>query len=135
MWVHDPITFSHKPGMVMVFKNGRKVLLKKVDEDSEIGFLGAKGLKNFIKKATHCLVAHLFAVNAEVEVQERPTKVENLLEEFFDVFLELRGLPPKRDIEHEIILQPGSHLVLQKPYRYSHLLKNEIEKQMEDILA
>ena len=67
MWVHDPVTFIHKQGMIIVFRNGKKIVLKGADEGTETKFLYGKGLKRFITKATHRLVAHLFAINAKVE--------------------------------------------------------------------
>ncbi|WVZ14135.1 hypothetical protein V8G54_011701 [Vigna mungo] len=50
------------------------------------------------------------------------------------VFLEPHGLPPERGMEHKIILKEGISPVNVRPYRYPHLLKGEIEKQVEEIM-
>lgn len=50
------------------------------------------------------------------------------------MFLEPHGLPPERGMEHKIILKEGIGPVNVRPYRYPHLLKGEIEKQVEEIM-
>lgn len=44
------------------------------------------------------------------------------------------GLPPKRTVEHVIELQAGTRPVSVRPYRYPHLHKNEIERQVNELL-
>jgi hypothetical protein len=58
-------------------------------------------------------------------MEETPKyKVPNLedhaiLEDFEDVFKEVPGLPPKRDIDFSINLMPGATPVLKTPYKMS----------------
>jgi hypothetical protein len=42
-----------------------------------------------------------------------------VLKEFEDVFQEVHGLPPKRDINFSMNLTPGAALVSKAPYRMS----------------
>jgi hypothetical protein len=58
-----------------------------------------------------------------------------LLNQFETVFQEPSGLPPKRDKEHAINLVDGHGAVNVKPYRYPHHHKNEIERQVQEMLA
>ena len=58
-----------------------------------------------------------------------------LLSEFADIFTEPRGLPPPRRHDHRIHLLPDTVPVAVHPYRYSQLLKDELEKQCADMLA
>ena len=44
-------------------------MLKGAENNHAISLIGGKSLKNFIKKASHGLVADLFAVNAEIGTQ------------------------------------------------------------------
>ena len=44
------------------------------------------------------------------------------------------GLPPKREVEHAIVLEPGSGPISLRPYRYPYLHKNEIERQVNELL-
>ncbi|CAN6308396.1 unnamed protein product [Urochloa humidicola] len=57
-----------------------------------------------------------------------------LLEEFRDVFLEPDSLPPPRQLDHRILLVQNAEPVVVRPYRYPQLLKDEIEKQCDDML-
>ena len=45
-----------------------------------------------------------------------------------------KGLPPKRDHDHAIKLVPGSQPPNIRPYRYPHIQKSEIEKNVEEML-
>jgi hypothetical protein len=73
-------------------------------------------------------------------MEERPKdKVPNLedhtvLEEFEDVFKEVLGLPPKRDIDFSINLMPGAAPVSKTPYRMSTLELKELQMQLKELL-
>jgi hypothetical protein len=61
--------------------------------------------------------------------------LEELLQSYQDIFEEPRGLPPPCHHDHRIHLLPSSPLVVVRPYWYLQLLKDEIERQCEDMLA
>ena len=63
-----------------------------------------------------------------------PDPVQPLLQEFADVFKEPTELPPSRTLNHAIHLLPGAAPVNSKPYRYSPLQKDEIERQVAEML-
>lgn len=50
------------------------------------------------------------------------------------MFQEPQGLPPVREYDHTIPLIPGAQPVNVRPYRYTPLQKDEIERQVADIL-
>jgi hypothetical protein len=60
--------------------------------------------------------------------------VEQVLNEFKDVLTELSELPPHRSYDHSIPLMPGVAPVIARPYKYSPLHKDEIEKQVKELL-
>jgi hypothetical protein len=73
-------------------------------------------LKKCYRKGCQIIAAHL--------VETPRDKVSNLedyvvLEDFEDVFKEVPGLPPRRDIDFSINLMPGEALVSKTPYRMS----------------
>jgi hypothetical protein len=57
-----------------------------------------------------------------------------LLEEFATVFHEPQGLPPQCRLCHRIRLKAGISAVVVPPYRYTHLQKDELERQCDVML-
>ncbi|XP_039123663.1 uncharacterized protein LOC120260295 [Dioscorea cayenensis subsp. rotundata] len=58
---------------------------------------------------------------------DMPVQLQKLLLQYQDVFQIPCGLPPSQNYNHKIPLLPGSTPVKDKPYRYSHSQKLEIE--------
>lgn len=67
-------------------------------------------------------------------VPEVDAEMRQLLLQFDDVFQVPSQLPPSREIEHHITLKEGSNPVNVRPYRYAHFQKEEIEKQVNEML-
>lgn len=63
-----------------------------------------------------------------------PPTIQRLLTEFSDIFEEPTELPPHRQYDHAITLEPGAAPVNCRPYRYSPLQKDEIERQVSEML-
>lgn len=63
-----------------------------------------------------------------------PPGVLSVLEKFKPVFSLPNGMPPKRPIDHQVHLLPGTHPINVRPYRYPYFQKNEIERQVKDML-
>ena len=61
-------------------------------------------------------------------------EIEALLIDFTTVFETPTGLPPCRGFEHHILLKDDTESVCQKPYRYPHFQKKEIEKIVDELL-
>jgi hypothetical protein len=64
-----------------------------------------------------------------------PDAAVTLLAEFEVLFEEPSGLPPQRSFDHAIPLMPGARPVNLRPYRYNPAQKDEIEKQIKQMLA
>ncbi|WJX52291.1 hypothetical protein P8452_38420 [Trifolium repens] len=62
-------------------------------------------------------------------------ELEDLLQRFSHIFRDPTGLPPKRRRDHAINLIEGQGAVNVRPYRYPHHHKNEIEKQVKDMMS
>nr|KYP71834.1 Retrotransposable element Tf2 [Cajanus cajan] len=65
---------------------------------------------------------------------EQEGRLQRILQNFSEVFLEPKGLPPKRTKEHVIVLKQGAEPVNVRPYRYPHYQKEEIERQVDELL-
>lgn len=63
-----------------------------------------------------------------------PAAVQQLLEEYKDVFQEPTKLPPSRALDHTIPLMPGVEPPHSRPYRVPHHQKDEMEKQIQHLL-
>jgi len=61
--------------------------------------------------------------------------MKELLQAFLDIFTDLSSLPPIREVDHIITLKEGTEPINVRPYRYAHYQKNEIEKQVQDMLT
>uniref|UniRef100_A0A453NIM5 Reverse transcriptase domain-containing protein n=1 Tax=Aegilops tauschii subsp. strangulata TaxID=200361 RepID=A0A453NIM5_AEGTS len=70
----------------------------------------------------------------EEQQQPVPEPIQQLLSEFSEVFGEPQGLPPRRACDHCIPLIPGAQPVNIRPYRHKPDHKDEIEKQVEELL-
>uniref|UniRef100_A0A1J3IVR9 Transposon Ty3-I Gag-Pol polyprotein n=2 Tax=Noccaea caerulescens TaxID=107243 RepID=A0A1J3IVR9_NOCCA len=62
--------------------------------------------------------------------------LKSLLEDFNDLFEEPEGLPPFREgFDHTIPLEVGANPVNLRPYRYSSLQKDVVDKMIQDMLS
>jgi hypothetical protein len=57
-----------------------------------------------------------------------------ILTEFGDIFDDPKKLPPQRLLDHAISLESNATPVNSRPYRYSPLQKDEIERQVQEML-
>ncbi|XP_062119217.1 uncharacterized protein LOC133832962 [Humulus lupulus] len=57
-----------------------------------------------------------------------------ILTQYADVFNEPKELPPYRNVDHRIFLQPGSPPVNVRPYRYPYFQKDVIEKLVKEMM-
>lgn len=68
------------------------------------------------------------------EITPVPEKMQGLLTVFNDLFATPNQLPPKREIQHHITLKEGADPVNVRPYRYAYYQKDEIERQVQEML-
>ncbi|XP_022042420.1 uncharacterized protein LOC110945092 [Helianthus annuus] len=67
--------------------------------------------------------------------KEQQQQLQKLLEDFKDVFQDLKSLPPSRgQYDHRIPLKQGTDGVNLRPYRYPVVQKDVIEKMTNDLL-
>lgn len=84
-----------------------------------------------------CSVVQIFNIASDaLDFQKPPVDpaVQSLLDEFAEVFAERSDLPPRRACDHKIPLIPGAQPVSVRPYRYAPALKDEIERQVSEML-
>ena len=78
----------------------------------------------------------LAMVELETPAPSPPSpEIQSLLHEFDDVFAKPATLPPQRVYDHTIPLLPHTTPVNSRPYRYSPVHKDEIERQVKEMLT
>ena len=74
-------------------------------------------------------------LTADVEIPaDLPEGVRAVLEEFRHVFALPEEMPPARPFDHKIHMLPNSKPVNVRHYRYPYFQKNEIERQVKEML-
>lgn len=63
-----------------------------------------------------------------------PVQVQDIIQQFAAIFELPKGMPPIRDCDNQIPLLPGARPVQMRPYQYAPALKDEIEKQVAEML-
>ncbi|KAE8666182.1 hypothetical protein F3Y22_tig00112507pilonHSYRG00213 [Hibiscus syriacus] len=81
------------------------------------------------------LMDELYVLDVDPVASTVPIELEPLLQEFDSIFDEPTGLPPIKVHDHPITLIPGSLPVNLRPYRFTHHQKNEVEKQITQMLT
>ena len=116
---------------------GRKVTLRGITETGELKYISASGISSCAKKLECGFIGQLFYVTATpVEEEEvMAPELQRVLDQFAPVFDDIKGLPPIRRHDHRIPLKNGSDPPNVRPYRYPHIQKEEIEKQVSEMLS
>lgn len=78
-------------------------------------------------------VLHLQEVST-AKLGHIPPEIQSLLTEFSTLFDDPQGLPPKRACDHSIPLKSHAKPVFLRPYRHNPAQKDEIEKQVKEML-
>jgi len=82
-------------------------------------------------------VLQFYCASVETDMpnlSELSADLQHLLQQFAHLFAAPTSLPPHRACNHVIPLLPSANPVTIKPYRYSPKLKDELEKQVIEML-
>jgi hypothetical protein len=126
-WKGNSISFEHQGKQVTLQGLTKEVCpsLEQLDMD---GILQLQATNDIMAMAV------LNISSGQVSTLPVPAEIESLLQEFTDVFAEPQGLPPHRQYDHAINLETGCQPPNAKPYRYSPIQKDEIERQVREML-
>ena len=87
------------------------------------------------KMICHGCEAYLAFVSSDSQNSELKIQVIPVIIDFSDVFSdELQGLPPDREIEFAIEIQPGTDPISIPPYRLAPAELKELEVQLRELL-
>lgn len=125
-WEKKTLRFRHE---------GRRITLRglksRTDKCEQIS--GGQ-LHRLVRAGNVAQLVQLCQVQSEATNSEPPEVVTRVLMDFEHCFGEPNELPPHRVWDHHIHLQPGVKPVSVKPYRYTPQQKDEIEKQIAEML-
>lgn len=106
-------------------------------------------LKGLIKRkaVVQCVVLHMISTTEQsptstyteqsvnsLQISVVPQQITELIQRYDVLFQDPSDLPPQRTDDYHIPLLPGSQPVNIRPCRYSPQQKDEIEKQVQDML-
>lgn len=131
---HSPMNCDGE-NMILKFENqGRLVTLHGVKtEGLAIQELSAQKLVKWYK-GNDLWAMVLLTQDTSTAPDIPDVRVQAILEKFQDVFEDPKTLPPSRNYDHTIPLLPGAVPINSKPYRYSPQHKDEIERQVKEML-
>jgi predicted amidophosphoribosyltransferase len=134
---HSPMWIHWKRKLLRFTHNGTRISLKGIkDSLSSCPKLKPRKLKGLLRRGGIAQVVHLCPISSETPAPEDiPPAVQQLIAINDNLFQEPHGLPPARGFDHKIPLLPGVKPVNVKPYRYSPTQKDEIERQIKEMLA
>ncbi|XP_028236628.1 uncharacterized protein LOC114415960 [Glycine soja] len=93
-------------------------------------FLSANQVKASLRED-----AQVYMILASMSVETKtPVSDIPLVREFPEVFKEVSGLPPEREVKFSIDLVPGTGPMSIAPYRMSPVELSELKKQLEELL-
>lgn len=129
MWVHwkkKKMRFTHQ---------GSRITLRGVKEcTAKCTRLKIRKLKGLMRKGGVAQLVQLFAASQDQPNQVIPEAVKELISKNEHLFQEPKELPPQRQYDHKIDLIPGVKPVNLKAYRYNPTQKDEIERQVKEML-
>jgi hypothetical protein len=87
-----------------------------------------------LQKGAVGAVVYLHKLHVQELDKSTPPSLQRLLEQFNDVFAKPKQLPPQRDVDHKIPLQPGAEIVKTRPYILSHHQNDTMEPLILQLL-
>jgi hypothetical protein len=133
---HSPMNCHWARRTVEFMDKGRRICLQGVEPSQmHLHEIKAEQLLKWAAGNEIGAFAIVETLEATPEDNEIPPEIQAVLDQYQDVFDDPKTLPPERLLDHSIPLLPNATPVNSKPYRYSPLHKDEIEKQVKQLLA
>ncbi|KAL1555207.1 hypothetical protein AAHA92_15677 [Salvia divinorum] len=134
------VTNDYDSGTIEFLRDGCRVCLRispslprQVSSHSFAAIMSHQGVAEMFE-LVHCPVTLAEPDSAMSFPPELPTAVLSALEAHSSVFQVPSGMPPARTFDHRIHLLPNSKPANVRPYRYPYFQKNEIERQVREML-
>ena len=97
--------------------------------------ISSNSMTKLLKKGNWGVVSQLCLLDVQTSIFYAPLDLQIVINNHSKVFSEMpKGLPPARDHDHSIHLQPGSLPTRIMPYRYPYAQKSEIKRKIKEML-
>lgn len=132
---HSPMKVDWQAKTLQFNYNQKEICLKGVKANIQnCKTLSATQVQGLVHRSAVRHVVEFCSIELAVEDSDIPAEVSQLLLKFAPIFEEPKGLPPSRAFDHSIPLLPGAKPVNLRPYRYNPVQKDEIERQVAEML-
>ena len=133
---HSPMWIHWKRKLLWFSYQGSRISLKGItDTLSSCPKVKVSKLQGLLRKGGIAQLIHLCQVPPPLSPDMIPVQVQQLVDSQAHLFQDPDSLPPPREFDHHIPLIPGVKPVNVKPYRYSPTQKDEIERQIKEMLS
>ncbi|KAJ3684911.1 hypothetical protein LUZ61_014075 [Rhynchospora tenuis] len=135
-----PMVIDCDKRCVQLTVDGQNILLQVQHEQAEVQLCEANiNASQEWGKGHEVIIAHLFLSEEANSSLPQPAKhilpeLNEVVQQYTQVFDEPNSLPPIRVLDHSIPLKPETQPINLRPYRFSHFQKLEIEKIIEELL-
>jgi hypothetical protein len=128
---HHAILDCRNKAFTCLEEEGNQRTIQGIPRAVTIREISTMQLKKYYRKG-----CQLFSAHMEEAYNDKVPNLEDypVLEDFEDVFKEVPGLPPKRDIDFSINLMPGATPISKTPYKMSTPELKELQMQLEELL-
>ncbi|GJW39679.1 putative reverse transcriptase domain-containing protein [Tanacetum coccineum] len=110
--------------------NGETLIIRGDQSKTRLSLISCIKTKSYISRGCQVFIAQVM----EKKSDEKRLEDIPVVREFPEVFPEdLPGLPPVRQVEFQIDLNPGAAPVAQAPYRLAHLEMQELSNQLQEL--
>ncbi|MCH90112.1 hypothetical protein A2U01_0011019, partial [Trifolium medium] len=121
--------------LTMKFIAAGKIVELKGDCNSGLNAMTAHQVKRLVHTNGASAFFHIQLLPSEFpSAQNYDPQIHDLIQKYQPLFSKPISLPPKRPSNHTIHLLPNSQPVNVRPYRYPYFQKQEIEKQVTEML-
>lgn len=132
---HSPMHIDWKQKWLSFAHKGRIVQLQGILPETVLGpSISTSQLQAMEKHDSILCSVKLSVIDSSDSLQKMPAEIRDLISQCSDIFQELKGLPPARSGDHQIPLISGAQPFPLRCYRYNPAQKDEIGKQISEML-
>lgn len=118
MCYFSPITFDFQELNIILSQEGELISLQGFVNQPVMDLVRGKDLREFIQERQKCC-ATISMEEIPKDNSELQLGIQGVLQQFSQVFDNPQGLPPERNLDHQITLKPDAEPFKLKPYRDS----------------